>query len=386
MSAGGEWRRLAAIVSADAAGYSRLMGNDEVSTLTALRAHRSEVIDPVIATHRGRIFKTTGDGVLAEFASVVDAAQCIVEMQRRLQGRNDAMPAEQRLQFRMGLHLGDVILDGDDVFGDGVNIAARLQAIAPAGGACLSDEAARQVRGKLGVELRRLGTQRLRSIAEPVVTWCWHPDAVRMYDFTSDATLDDRSAVAVLPFLNLTSTDEGDYFADGLTEDIITQLSRVSGLHITARSSAFAWKGRTVGAREIGRELGVRYLVEGSVRRADNRVRVTAQLVDAESGKQLWAERYDRDVSDIFQLQDDVTAPLSGLCLAGWKQPIWCASRASFRPTWRPTTVCCAARSIITAVPAKTICTRWTHWSGRSRSIPASPQPMHGKAALLGRR
>ncbi len=308
-------RRLAAILAADVAGYSRLMGADEEGTHAALKACRGEVIEPRVAAHRGRIVKTAGDGLLAEFASVVAATQCAVEIQREMAARNAALPEGRRIVLRIGINLGDVIADAGDIYGDGVNIAARLESIAPHGGVCLSDDAARQVRGKLDIALRHHGAQRLKNIAEPVGIWCWLPGAAAAAAGAEAAPgggTDDRPSLAVLPFVNLGGDAEADYFVDGLTEDIITELSRVAGLFVIARNSAFAYKGKAMRAQEIGRELGVRYLVEGSVRRAGNRVRVTVQLVEAASGNQLWAERYDRELTDIFELQDAVAEAIVG--------------------------------------------------------------------------
>jgi adenylate cyclase len=288
------------------------MGTDEVGTLDALRGHRRALVDPAIAEHHGRIVKTTGDGMLVEFASVVDAVACSVAVQRGMLARNAEIAENRHLVFRIGINLGDVIVEGDDILGDGVNVAARLESLAPPGGLCVSDAAVQQLGGRLDIELRRLGPQRLKNIAEPVIAWAWHLDPARLDDLARWNSANDRPAVAVLPLLNLSATEDGEFFADGLTEDIITQLSRVSGLHVTARGSVFAYKGRGAAPRDVGRDLGVRYVVEGSVRRAGSRVRVTVQLVDAGTGQELWAERYDRELADIFQLQDDISAAIVG--------------------------------------------------------------------------
>jgi adenylate cyclase len=303
-------RRLAAIVAADVVDYSRLMGVDEEGTLAAFKAMRSELLDRLVAECKGRVFKSMGDGVLAEFGSVVQAVDCATQVQREMRERNRDVAPEVRLELRVGIHLGDVIVEDLDVFGDGVNIAARLEAIAPPGGICLSDDAARQIRGKLDLDLVAKGAQRLKNIADPINVWTWLPEGWRAPAPASGTA--DRASVAMLPFVNLGADAESEYFVDGLTEEIITQLSRVPGLFVIGRNSAFAYKGKAMRAQEIGRELGVDYLVEGSVRRAGSRVRVTVQLVEAASAKQLWAERYDRELADIFELQDELAEAVIG--------------------------------------------------------------------------
>ena len=304
-------RRLAAIVVADIVGFSRLMAVNEAGTLAAVKQLRADVVDCCVAEHRGRIFKNTGDGLLAEFSSVVQAVECATKVQHELWQRNRILPAEARVELRIGIHVGDVIIDGSDVFGDGVNIAARLEPIAPQGGICLSEDAVRQIHGKLTLDLAARGAQRLKNIAEPVKIWTWLPDPAAR-SVIVERTGEDRPSLAVLPFVNLAGDHEGEYFVDGLTEEIITQLSRVPGLFLIGRNSAFVYKGKAVPAQEIGRELGVRYLVEGSARRAGNRVRVTVRLVDTETGSQLWSQRYDNEAADILQLQDELTEAIVG--------------------------------------------------------------------------
>lgn len=301
-------RRLAAILAGDVAGYSRLMGADEEGTLARLNATRREFLDPQIADHRGRIVKRTGDGVLIEFASAVDAARCAIEIQRGMKERSLASPPERRIELRIGIHVGDVIIEEGDIFGDGVNIAARLESIAQAGGICISDDAYRQIRGKLDANFQDAGEQNLKNIARPVRVYHFssEPSAAGKTDNAAPA-LPDKPSVAVLPFQNMSADREQEHFADGLAEDIITSLSKVRGLFVIARNSTFTYKGRAVDVRQVARELGVCYVLEGSVRRSGDRLRVTAQLIDAGTGNHLWAERYDRPVRDVFDVQDEIT-------------------------------------------------------------------------------
>ncbi len=358
-----ETRKLAAILVSDVVGYSRLAGADEDRILARLRTLRSDVIDPIISVHHGRIVKRTGDGAIVEFRSVVDAVRCAIEVQTAMVERNAGVPAEKRIEFRLGVHLGDVVEEGDgDLMGDGVNIAARLQSVAKPGGVCLSEDAYRQVKGRLNVAISDLGPTQLKNIAEPVRVYAlevsppapakvvtpsapvqtsaaspprkhsvlalsalaivlllaagaaaWHfVGASRSPPIaaTSPAEAAHLSLV-VLPFTNLSGDPSQDYFADGITENLTTDLSRLSGSFVIARNTAFAFKGRNVDAREIGKELGVRYVLEGSVQRDQNHVRVNAQLIDAESGGHLWAERFDKPLADLFSLQDDIVASLS---------------------------------------------------------------------------
>jgi adenylate cyclase len=308
-------RRLAAVLAADVAGYSRLMGVDEEGTLARLKAARKALVDPAIASHRGRIVKTTGDGMLVEFASAVDAARCAVEVQRGMAVQNADVPQDIRIEFRIGIHVGDIIFDEADIFGDGVNIAARLEGIADPGGVCISDDAQRQVRGKVDIAFEDVGLQTLKNIAEPMRAWRMelggNPFSVVSSKASSDTaqllSLPDKPSIAVLPFQNMSGDPEQEYFADGIVEDIITGLSKFKSLFVIARNSSFTYKGKAVDIKQVGRELGVRYVLEGSVRRASGRVRITAQLIEAAQNKHLWAEKLDGDLSDIFALQDTLT-------------------------------------------------------------------------------
>ncbi len=304
-------RKLAAILVADVAGYSQLMGQDDEGTLAALTAHRTELIEPCISEHRGRDVKTTGDGLLVEFASVVDAVRCAVASQQGMAERNTDIPKDRRIEFRIGINFGDVIVQDDDVYGDGVNVAARLEGLAEPGGITISDRVYADVRGKVDVGFEDQGNQNLKNITE----------AVRVYrvvigdDETLPAmtakyeslALPNKPSIAVLPFQNMSGDPEQEFFADGMAEDIITGLSRYRWFFVIARNSSFTYKGRTVDVTQVAQELSVRYVLEGSVRKADNRVRVTSQLIDAVTGHHIWAERYDRELNDIFDLQDEIT-------------------------------------------------------------------------------
>ena len=313
-------RRLAAILAADVAGYSRLMGANEEGTLDQLKSIRKALVDPTIATHRGRIVKTTGDGMLVEFASAVDAVRNAVEIQRGMAEQNTAVPQDQRIEFRIGVHVGDIIFDDNDIFGDGVNIAARLEGIAEPGGVCMSDDAYRQVRGKVEIDCDDMGPQSLKNIAEPMRAWRLRmtgqtPSAVKSGSAVSQPRalpLPDKPSIAVLSFQNMSGDPEQEYFADGIAEDIITALSRFKELFVIARNSSFTYKGRAVDVKQVGRELGVRYVLEGSVRKTANRVRITGQLIDAATGIHLWADRFDGGLGDIFDLQDQVTESVVG--------------------------------------------------------------------------
>ncbi len=299
-------RRLAAILSADVVGYSRLMGVDEAGTLARLQALRAEAVDPAIAEHNGRMVKLMGDGALVEFGSVVDAVECAVEIQHAVAEAAGEMAEGQRIEFRIGVNLGDVIIDGDDIYGDGVNIAARLQEIAEPGGVCISGSVFEQIKGKLDAAFDDMGAQDVKNIADPVRAYRW-AHAVAGPAREAPLALPDKPSLAVLAFDNLSGDTEQEYFSDGIAEDIITELSKYRSLFVIARTSSFEYKGRAANVRTIGRELGVQYIVEGSVRRAGNRVRITAQLVEAATGNHLWAQRYDRDLEDIFAVQDEVT-------------------------------------------------------------------------------
>jgi adenylate cyclase len=308
-------RRLAAIVATDVVGYSRLMGVDEVRTLAALRAHRSELIDPKIAEHGGRIVKTMGDGLLLEFPSVVNATLCVIEVQQGMAERNQNVDEEHRITFRVGVNLGDIIIEGDDIFGDGVNIAARLQEVSEPGGVAISGRVQDDVRDRLDVSFLDTGEQSLKNITRPVQVWQWSfSSSDTEIQTTASAPLPrpEKPSIAVLPFDNMSGDPEQEYFSDGVTEDIITGLSKFRSFFVIARNSTFTYKGAAVNIAEVGRELGVRYVVEGSVRKAGNRVRVTAQLIEAASDNHIWAERFDRDITDIFELQDEITETIIG--------------------------------------------------------------------------
>ena len=294
-------RRLAAILAADVANYSRLMGADEEGTLRQLKAHRKELIDPRIAEHRGRIVKTTGDGMLVEFVSVVDAVRCAVDVQRGMVERNVGVKADNSIQFRIGINVGDIMIDGDDIFGDGVNVAARLEALAEPGGIMVSGVVHDQVRDKLSFGFEDLGQQSVKNIARPVGV-----HRVSLAPSTAESAIksaaapkletaaSQRPSIAVLPFDNMSGDPEQEYFADGISEDIITGLSKLRWFIVIARNSSFAYKGKAVDLKRVARELGVRYVLEGSVRKGGNRVRITAQLIDAATNNHIWADRYDR--------------------------------------------------------------------------------------------
>ena len=345
-------RKLTAILAADVVGYSRLMEIDEAGTLAALKSHRADLIDPEIAKWRGRIVKLMGDGALVEFASVVNAVSCALAIQEGIAGRNESLPEDRRIAFRIGVHLGDVMIEGDDIYGDGVNVAARLEGLAEPGGICISQQAFDQVETKLDLAYEDLGEQRVKNLARPVRTYrlrsggeaspepvatkrrglsvnqiigsaavllfvvaglmlgWWQPWVSEEEPASVERMalpLPDKPSIAVLPFTNLSNEPSEQYFADGMTEDLITDLSKVSGLFVIARNSVFTYKGRAVNVRQVAEELGVRYVLEGSVRRAGGQVRINAQLIDATTGGHLWAERYDGTLDDVFALQDEVS-------------------------------------------------------------------------------
>ena len=310
-------RRLAAILAADVAGYSRLMGEDEAGTLARMRTHRRELIDPKVAEHRGRVVKTTGDGILIEFPSVVEAVACGVAVQQGMAERNAATPDHQRIVFRVGINLGDVIIEDGDIHGDGVNVAARLEAVAEPGEICISGTVRDHIGDRLDLAFDNLGDQDLKNIARPVRVYRVRlPSQAATTALSVEPlalTLPDKPSIAVLPFQNMSGDPEQEYFADGVVEDIITALSRIRWLFVIARNSSFTYKGQAIDVKRVGRELGVRYVLEGSVRRGGHRIRVTAQLIDALSGTHVWAERYDRDLSDIFAVQDEITASVAGV-------------------------------------------------------------------------
>jgi adenylate cyclase len=305
-------RRLAAILAADVVGYSRLMAADEGGTLAALRTRRKDLIDPTIGRHGGRIVKLMGDGALVEFGSVVDAIECAVAVQRAMREINADCSEDRSIVLRIGINVGDVIIEGDDIYGDGVNLAARLEGIAEPGGIAISEDAWRQVRGKVDANFVDLGEQSLKNIKEVVRVYRVDFREANARPNMPALTLPDKASIAVLPFQNMSGDNDQDYFCDGVVEDIITGLSRIKWLFVIARNSSFVYKGRAVNMKEVGRTLGVRYVLEGSVRKAGNRVRLTAQLIEAESGLHLWAERYDRLLDDIFTLQDEITMSIVG--------------------------------------------------------------------------
>jgi adenylate cyclase len=305
-------RRLAAILAANVAGYSRMMGQDEAGTLARLKALRREIADPKIAEHKGRIVKTTGDGLLVEFPSVIEAVSCALALQRAMAEPNAAVPEDKRITFRVGVNLGDIIVEEGDIHGDGVNIAARLESVAEPGGICISEDAFRQVRGKVEAEFADIGEQKLKNISRPI----------RVFRVVSERlpkaqppalALPDKPSIAVLPFANMSGNPEQQYFADGMVEEIITALSRIRWLFVIARNSSFTYKGQAIDVKQVGRELGVRYVLEGSVRKAGGRVRITAQLIDAQSGAHLWADRFDGSLEDVFELQDKVAISAAGV-------------------------------------------------------------------------
>ena len=302
-------RRLTAILAADVVGYSRLMGEDETSTLAALKTLRAELIDPKIAEHQGRIVKLTGDGMLVEFPSVVNAVACAADVQRGMGGRNAGVPQEQQIEFRMGVNVGDVIVEGGDIFGDGVNVAARLESIAPPGGIAVSQSVRDQLGKRLGFTFEDMGERRLKNIERSIRVYSISLDtpSSRQADVAAATTGEEKPSIAVLPFNNMSGDPEQEYFSDGITEDIITDLSKVSGLSVVARNTAFTYKGKSVEVSEVAKRLGVDFVVEGSVRKAGSRVRVTGQLINAKDDRHLWADRYDRDLTDIFVIQDEIT-------------------------------------------------------------------------------
>jgi len=324
-----------AIMAADVAGYSRLMGTDEEGTLAHLKSFRKTLVDPKIVEHRGHIVKTTGDGMLVEFASAVDAARCAVEIQRGMAEQNADAPQNNRIKFRIGIHVGDIIIDDNDIFGDGVNIAARLEGIAEPGGVCISDDAHRQVRGKVDIPFEDMGSQTLKNIAEPMRVWRMSisgeassasPQSVSFGSLQS-RPFPDKPSIAVLPFQNMSGDPEQEYFADGIAEDVLTTLSKIQELMVVARNSSFVFKGQTRDIREIGRILGVRYVLEGSVRKLGNRVRLSAQLIDSLDGSHLWADRFDGGLDDVFDLQDritqDIVAALEVRLAFGEQARVW---------------------------------------------------------------
>jgi adenylate cyclase len=317
-------RRLAAILAADIAGYSRLMGADEEGTLRQLKMHRRELVDPKITEHRGRVVKTTGDGMLVEFVSVVDAVRCAVDIQRKMLERNAEVAPDKRIQFRVGINVGDIISDDNDIYGDGVNVAARLEALAAPGGICVSRTVHDQVCDKLDFSFEDMGEQQVKNIARSVRTHrillnarCDEPISATASSPRAVRPPPQKPSIAVLPFANMSGDTEQEYFSEGITEDIITNLSHNHSFFVISRSASFTYKGPAVDVGKVGRELGVRYVLEGGVRRAGNRVRITAQLVEAATGHHLWADRYDRELADVFDVQDEIARSITGAIAPG---------------------------------------------------------------------
>lgn len=390
-------RKLTTILAADVEGYSRLMRADEEATLNTLDEYR-EIIDGLIARHDGRIFSTGGDSVLAEFGSAVEAVRCAISIQEEIASRNTDLAADRNLKFRIGINVGDVMVRNDDLFGDGVNVAARLEGLAAAGGVCISGSVFEQVKHKLSLSFEDMGAQEVKNIVEPISAYRLVPGSVSVAAAAQTPTADSqprRPSLAVLPFANLSGDPNEDYFADGITEDLITEFSRFQELIVIARNSVFSYKGRAVKVQEVGRELGVRYILEGSVRKAGQRVRISAQLVEAATGHHLWAERYDREIEDVFTVQDEVTRQISPPLRASSTPPNSDAraSQASGPRTSRPTISCCAVASSISAQRSRTISPHGACMRRRSRSIritraptPGSPGPIWTKHGPLDRK
>jgi adenylate cyclase len=346
-------RRLSAVLAADVAGYGRLVGADEEGTVGRLKAIRTQLFDPKLAEHHGRLVKTTGDGLLAEFASVVDAVRCAVDVQRGMAARNADVAPDRRIEIRIGIHVGDIIIEDDDIFGEGVNVAARLESLAAPGGICVSARVQEDVEGRLDVGFTDEGEQQLKNIARPVRVY-----RVRLDGADAEATpppgakpatpaglaVPDMPSIAVLPFQNMSADPEQEFFADGMVEDIITGLSRYRHLFVIARNSTFAYKGRAVDMKQVGRELGVRYLLEGSVRKAGSRIRITAQLIDTATAAHIWADRFEGGLEDMFDLQDQVTAKVVGAIEPEVRRAE--AERARRRPTENPDAHLCLMRGV----------------------------------------
>jgi adenylate cyclase len=325
-------RRLAAILAADVAGYSRLIGADEEGTLQRLRVLRADVIDPKIASHRGRLAKTTGDGLLVEFGSVVDALRCASEVQREMIGRDTGVPPDSRIEFRVGINVGDIVVEDGDIFGDGVNVAARLEALAEPGGICVSARVQEDAAGKLDLAFKDIGEQQLKNIARPVRAYrVIISDQSATPSASTGPPLPDKPSIAVLPFANLSGDPEQEYFADGVVEDIITALSRVGWFFVIARNSSFTYKGKAVDIKQVSRELGVRYVLEGSIPKVAYRVRITCQLIEAVTGHHIWADRFEGALDDIFDLQDRITESVVGAITPSLRRAE--ISRAYAKPT-----------------------------------------------------
>ncbi len=343
-------RKITAILAADIVGYSRLTGADEDRTLARLRTLQSDLVDPTIAVHNGRVVKRTGDGVLVEFRSVVNAVLCAIEIQNGMVERNAGLPPERRIDFRIGIHLGDVVEERDgDLMGDGVNIAARLEGIALPGGICLSEDAYRQVKARLDLAVSDLGATRLKNIIDPIRVYSLQvgiaaeprlppqSEPGERQETSVSLSLPEKPSIAVLAFQNMSGDVDQEFFADGMAEDIITALSKAKWLFVIARNSSFTYKGKSTDIRQVGRELGVRYVLEGSVRKVGHRVRITAQLIEANSGHHLWAERFDRALEDIFAVQDEITRNIIGATAPGIVAATWPMGARDARPLARPT-------------------------------------------------
>jgi adenylate cyclase len=365
-------RKLAAVFAADIAGYSRLMGEDEEGTHAAVTELRRAVIAPQIDDHHGHIVKLTGDGFLAEFASVVDAVRCAVEIQRRMAGRNEGAPADRRIEFRIGINIGDIIVEADDIYGEGVNLAARLEALAEPGGVWVSRVVRDQVRDKLNVAFEDMGERQVKNIVRPLRVYRVRGTTVATEPVPARAEpalpFPDKPSIAVLPFQNMIGDPEQEYFADGIVEEITTALSRIRWLFVIARNSSFAYKGQSPDVKQVGRELGVRYVLEGSVRKAGGQVRITAQLIDAQSGAHLWADRFDGPLEGIFELQDQVAIDVAGVI-----EPTLQAQRSAGRPSGRPATsqrTICTYALLPSAIRGREMesSKRLSSWRRRSRA------------------
>ena len=372
-------RRLAAILAADVAGYSRLIEADEEGTLGRLKLLRAEVIDPKIAGHRGRIVKTTGDGLLVEFASVIDALRCAAEVQAVVAESNVTLSPDRRIEFRVGINVGDIVVEDGDIFGDGVNVAARLEGVAEPGGICVSARVQEGAAGRLDLAFEDIGEQALKNITRPV-------RAYRVVAATGSAvaragsgpTLPDKPSIAVLPFANMSGDPEQEYFVDGMVEEIITALSRIRWLFVIARNSSFTYKGRAVDVKQVGRELGVRYVLDGSVRKSGNRVRITGQLIDAASGAHLWADRFDGSLEDVFDLQDKAASSVAGVIEPALQAAE--TARSAGRPTDDLTAYDLYLRaSEMVRSSTKQIPRRSGFWSRRSSAIRITGPPSPGQ-------
>src|SRR5829696_2458442 len=373
-------RKLAAIFAADVAGYSRLMGQDEVGTLRTLAAHR-EIMDRLIGEHRGRIANTAGDSVLAEFPSVVDAVQCAVQVQQALAAANEGVPEDRRMSFRIGVHVGDVMVRGSDLLGDGVNVAARLQGLAEPGGIAISGAAHEYVRRAVPLAYADLGDHPIKNIDEPLRAFAVRVVAGPANFQTASAPkpppLPDKPSVAVLPFTNMSDDTEQEYFVDGVVEDIITALSKVKSFFVISRNSSFTYKGKSVDVRQVGRELGVRYVLGGSIRKASDRVRISGHLIEATTGRHVWGDRFEADLRDVFSLQDEITARVVSAITPRLEQAE--IDRAVHKPTDNLDAYDYFLRGLATirvGQPRKRWKMRLSSAHGQSNSIRSLPEPM----------